>query len=595
MNEQRSNSLLGHHLPSLSRFAPSRWTSKMPISCIFLLLVAALLMSACAAPSAPAGAPATAVPATVAPSTALPTTAAPATGVPAAGAPTTTAPITSTTTAANDTRAGGQLVYGRSGDPASLDPGELASNEDIAVDGQMYETLVKIVFDQGKMSIEPGLAERWETTDGKEWTFHLRQGVKFHDGTDFNAQAVVFAFERQNDPKHPNFPKKQKFWGYIFGDIIEKVEAVDDFTVRFTLRDAFSPFISNVGQVLTGIPSPTAVQKYGDDFGLHPVGTGPFKFVEWVSGDRVVVERFDDYWGKPALLDRVIFRSIPDANARFNEVQAGSIDIASSVDPDKYEVAKTLPDIKLVALDPLNVGFLYMNIAHEPFGNLKVRQAVAHAIDKKAIVDAFYSGYGIPAKNILPPASLGYNNDIPDYSFDPALARQLLTEAGFPNGFDTTLWVYPPAGAGVGWTKPKEQGEAIQAYLAAVGIRAKIVTWEWTTYLSKTDAGEADLFMYDTSGPPDPQFFLAWFFGETSPKNSWNDTKVQAVLAQAARTVDLEARAKLYRQAQEMLHEGVPAVPIVHNSGVKLVRSSVQDFVADPVHNDNLKVVWIKK
>ena len=491
---------------------------------------------------------------------------------------------------------GGQLVYARSGEPASLDPGELASNEDMVIDSQMYETLVNIVYEEGKVSFEPGLAEKWESPDGKVWTFYLRRGVKFHDGTDFDAEAVVFAFERQNNPDHPYFPKRQKFWKWIFGDIIAKVEAVDKLTVRFTLRDQFSPFLTNVAQTLAGIPSPTAVERYGDEFGTNPVGTGPFKFVEWILGDRVVVERFDGYRGQLALLDRVIFRAIPDASTRFLEIRAGSIDIAGAIDPDNYELAEKDSSMKVMPMAPLNVGFVYINIAHEPFENLKVRQAVAHAIDKKAIVDAFYAGYGIPAKNILPPASFGYNDDIPDYAYDPELARELLAEAGFPNGFDTTLWVYPPAGAGVGWTKPKEQGEAIQAYLTAVGIRAEIVTWDWTTYLAKTDAGEANhLFMYDTSGPPDPHFFLTWFFGATSPKNSWNDPEVQKVLAQAARVVDLDERTELYREAQEMLHAGVPAVPIAHNIGVKLVRTWVYDYVPHPVHSDNLAVVWVAK
>ena len=564
-----------------------------------LLLVTALLvlLSTVLACSAPAAAPTPAQPTAAAKAPAAPAqpTSAPAAAQPTSAPAAAPAQATAAPAAKAATTGGAQLVYGRAADSATLDPGENASGEDKRVTYQIYESLVDTAIDKdGRSTIVPLLAEKWDTSaDGKEWTFTLRQGVKFHDGTDLDADAVVFAFDRQRDPNHPYYPKKQKFWASQFGDLITKVEALDKQRVKFTLKQPFGPFLTNLAGPLGQIPSPTAVKKFGADFGTNPVGTGPFKLVQWVTGDRIVLERFDGYWRKPVALDRIIFRAIPDPAARYAEIQAGNIDVAIDIDPDNHSRAKADPNLQVLYRPSLNVGFLYINIARKPFDNVKVRQAVAHAIDKQAIIDAFYSGIGRTAKNVLPPSVWGYNDDVVDYKYDPARAKQLLAEAGFPNGFDTTLWVMPVSRPYA--PKPKEIGEALYSYLNAVGIRGKITSFDWTTYLAKTDAGEADLFMYGQTNTPDPHNFLHWFFGATSPKNSYNDPEVQKLLNDAATKTKIEERAPLYFKAQAMLHDGVPAVPFAHTTPIVLARKGVQGLVPSAVDNDELRVVSISR
>jgi peptide/nickel transport system substrate-binding protein len=438
----------------------------------------------------------------------------------------------------------------------------------------------------------PALAERWQASpDGKAWTFFLRKGVKFHDGTDFDADAVVFAFDRQRNSNHPYFPKRQKFWKQIFGDLIARVEAPDKHTVKFSLTSPFGPFLMNIAGPLGAIPSPAAVKSRGADFATNPVGTGPFKFVQWVSGDRIVLERFAGYWGPAPKIERLVIRAVPDPASRFAEVQAGGVHIASDISPDFHDRAKQNPQLNVMYRTALNVGFVYINVAHRPFENVLVRRAIAHAIDKRAIVDSFYAGTGATAKNILPPSVFSHNDNVVEYAYDPQRARQLLAEAGLPNGFETTLWVMPVSRGY--FPKPKETGEAIQSYLTAVGIRARIVTWDWTTYLAKTDAGEADLFMYGTTNVPDPHYFLSWFFGNTSPKDSFYSAEVQVLLKDAARRTNLESRSRLYRRAQEILASEMPAVPIAHGRPIVIARRTVSGYAPSGVDNEDFRAVMI--
>jgi peptide/nickel transport system substrate-binding protein len=490
---------------------------------------------------------------------------------------------------------GGTLVYARSTDSATLDPGESASADDKRVTYSIYDTLVDYVQSgDGKWSFVPLLAERWQTSpDGKTWTFHLRRGVKFHDGTDFDAEAVVFAFDRQRTPNHPYFPKRQKFWTQQFGDLITGVQAVDKYTVRFTLRTSFGPFLLNLAGSLGAIPSPTAVKKFGADFATNPVGTGPFKFVQWVTGDRIVLERFPGYWGRAPRVDRIVIRAVPDAAARFAEVQAGGVHIASDISPDFHDRARQNQQLSVLYRTALNVGFVYINIARRPFENVLVRRAVAHAIDKRAIVESFYAGTGMTAKNILPPSVFGHNDGVFEYAYDPQKARQLLAEAGFPSGFDTTLWVMPVSRGY--FPKPKEAGEAIQSFLTAVGIRARIVSFDWTTYLAKTDAGEADLFMYGTTNVPDPHYFLCWFFCNTSSKDSYSGTEVQVLLREAAQRTNPELRARLYRRAQELLANDVPAVPVAHGRPIVVARRTVAGYAPSGVDNEDFRITTVSR
>ncbi|MFQ6042267.1 MAG: ABC transporter substrate-binding protein, partial [Candidatus Poribacteria bacterium] len=327
------------------------------------------------------------------------------------------------------------LVYGRGSDSIGLDAAQEEDGESFLVCESIYDALVQ--YKQDSAEIEPALAESWETSeDGLVWTFHLRRGVKFHDGTDFNADAVLFSYDRQRDENHPfhNVGKTWVYWNDLgMNDIIESIEAVDEFTVRITLKRPYAPFINVMAIPPFDIVSPTAVKKWREEFTSHPVGTGPFKFVSWARNDRIVLEANENYWGGKPGVQRLIFRTIPESSVRLLELQKGNIHIMEFPNPDELEIIRNDKNLKLLEVAGVNIGYVAMNFNRKPFDNRKVRLAVNHAINKQSIVDNLYMGLGIVAKNPIPPTVWGYDNSIEDFAYNPELARQLLKEAGYPD------------------------------------------------------------------------------------------------------------------------------------------------------------------
>ena len=296
------------------------------------------------------------------------------------------------------------LVYGRGGDSTSLDPITTTEGEAFKVTENIFETLLE--YGEKDTTVQPGLAEKWEASDdGLTYTFKLRQGVKFHDGTDFNADAVVFNFERWMNGDEKKFPYYTMFGGYKAdeGHVIKEVKAVDANTVQFVLKRPQAPFLKNLAMSPFGIASPAAVEKYGDDFRSHPVGTGPFKFVEWKKKDRIVVEKNPDYWqqGLPKL-NKIIFRVIPENAARLNALSKGEIDVMDGLNNSDEATVKSNDKLQIIERPSMNVGYIGLTNTRKPFDNKLVRQAINYAIDKKAIIDAFYGGKALPAKNQMP-------------------------------------------------------------------------------------------------------------------------------------------------------------------------------------------------
>ncbi len=366
--------------------------------------------------------------------------------------------------------------------------------------------------------------------------------------------------------------------------LLRGVEKVDDYTVRLYLNRPNASLINTLGMNNFAIMSPAAIEKYGPDIFKHPVGTGPFKFVEWIPNDKITLERNDDYWGEPAKLKTLVFRSIPDNTARFLELQAGTIDGMDNPNPDDMPVAEKDPNIQVLLRPAFNVGYLGINQAHKPFDDVRVRKAIAHAIDKKAIVDAFYSGLGEPAKEFMPPSLWGYNPDIEDYAYDPAKAKELLAEAGYPDGFETTLWVMPVPRPY--FPQPQQVGEAIQQMLADVGIKAKIVTKDWGTYLDEVAAGKADLFMLGWTGDNgDPDNFLCVFFcgGDNSFAQGPPDEELHQLLLKAQSETDQAKREEMYKEANAMIHDIVPGVPVVHTKVPLFFKKTIKNYIPSPM------------
>ncbi len=495
---------------------------------------------------------------------------------------------------------GGTLIFGRGSDSIGLDPGHLIEGESIKVCDNIYDTLVQ--YSAGTTELEPALAESWENSaDGLTWTFHLRRGVTFHDGTPFNAEAVLFSFNRQHEPTHPYHNVGGIYYQWEstgLSDIVDRITAPDEFTVEFRLHRLHAPFIYDIASTPFSIVSPTAAQKWGEAFSQNPIGTGPFKFVRWDRKDKIVIEANDNYWNGRPVLDRVIFRSIPDNSVRFMELQNGNLHVMEFPNPDDLPQIQNNARLELVMQSGLNVGYLGLNMDKPPFDNLKVRQAVNHAINKAAIVAQLYQGTAIPAKVPIPPALWSYDDTIEDYAYNPELAKQLLAEAGYPDGFETTLWALPVPRPYI--PDGRMLAVALQSDLRNVGIEAEIVTFDWATYLDKTQNGEHDMallgWIADT-GDPDT-FFFPLLSKTAADKPAWNisfyrSDEMQEVLEQARTSTIQAERIALYQQAQAIFHQDAPWVPIAHAQRLLVINRSVKNLLLPPLQWKYLRPVSI--
>lgn len=466
------------------------------------------------------------------------------------------------------------LIFGRGGDSVTLDPSKMFDGESAKVCDMVYDTLVQ--YRDDTTDIEPALAETWESSaDGLMWTFHLRQGVQFHDGTPLNANAVVFSLTRLNAVSH-NF----------YEEFIDRISPLDDFTVQITLKTPYAPFLSTMASSENAIVSPAAVAHFGENFGNNPVGTGPFKFVQWDRNDQIVLTANENHWnGKPSI-DKLIFRSIPDNAERFMELQQGNLHVMEFPNSDEFAIIRGDARLELLMQPSLNIGYLAMNMEKPPFDNLKVRLAINHAINKAEIIERLYQGAGIPAKNPIPPTLWSYDDSIEDYAYNPELAKQLLAEAGYPNGFETTLWALPIPRPYI----PDGQAfaEALQSDLRNIGIEAKIVTYDWPIYIDKTRNGEHDMAMLGWSAGGDPDYFLYYLLSKTTAQKPalniafYQSDEMQVVLDLARTSTDRDERIELYQQAQAIFHRDVPWVPLAHAQRLLVIDRSVQNLKLAP-------------
>ncbi len=497
-----------------------------------------------------------------------------------------------------------QLIVGRGGDSAGLDPITITDGESARVTMNVMETLVKYEPDNTK--IVPGLAEKWDISqDGLTYTFHLRQGVKFHDGTDFNADAVVFNFERWMDKSNPyhngEFPYYNDMFGGFKGDkdhAIASVKAVDPNTVEFKLNRALSPFLNNLGMFPFAIGSPEAIKKDPAKFNESPVGTGPFKFVEWKRNDSITLEKNPDYWQKGLpKLDKVVFKVIPENTARLTALNSGEVDLIDGMNPDDVPSVKENKDLQLYLRPSMNIGFLGFNMEKKPLDNPKVREAIAYAVNKPAILEAFFGGLGQIAVNPMPPSIWGYNDQIKDREYDLEKAKKLLAEAGYPNGFKTKFWAMPvprpymPDGQKI--------AEAIQQDLKKIGIETEIVTMEWAVYLEKTRKGEQDMFLLGWTGDNgDPDNFLYVLFDKNninSNNNSrYKNEEVHKMLLEAQSETDQGKRTELYKKVQEQIFKDIPVIPLAHSTPALAGKANISGYQPHPTGTESLEHVDIQ-
>ncbi len=528
-------------------------------------------------------------------------------------------------------QSGGTLVFGSTADPTNLDPAFASDGETFRVLRQIYETL--LTTEPGGVEPVPGLAEDYEVSeDGLEYTFALRDGVKFHDDTDFNADAVCFNFERwYNFTGLGQSPSASAYWQDVFGgfadtpdvpNIYAGCEASDELTAVITLNRVTSRFPAALTLPSFSIQSPTALEEYDADnlsgneeafeyseYGLeHPTGTGPFRFDSWDRGNNEVsIVRNDDYWGEPALLDEIVFRAIEDGNTRRQEFQSGAIDGYDFVAPADYEALEG-EGAQVLVRDPFNILYLGINggnvegtSPNPALQKPEVRQAIAHAIDRETIVNSLLPEGAEVATNFLPPSVDGWADDVTTYDYDPERARELLTEAGEE---DLTLkFFYPTDVSRPYLPDPAAMFQVISEDLEEVGITIEATALPWSPdYLQAAQAGEADIHLLGWTGDYNDAYnFIGTFFAERANGQSKEEfgafeaPEIFAALAEADAEPDPANRTELYQEANRLIMDYLPAVPVSHSPPALVVAETVQGLEPSPLTAEDFSTVSISE
>ncbi|MCO8590684.1 glutathione ABC transporter substrate-binding protein GsiB [Burkholderia multivorans] len=446
----------------------------------------------------------------------------------------------------------------------TMDPYDANDTVSQAAAKSFYEGLFG--FDKD-MKVVNVLATGYDASpDAKVYTIHLRKGVKFHDGTDFNADAVKANFDRVTDPAN-------KLKRYNLFRVIEKTEVVDPYTVKLTLREPFSAIINTLAHPSAVMISPAALKKWGRDVALHPVGTGPFEFVEWKQTDDLKVKKFAGYWKKGyPKIDALDWKPVIDNNTRAALMKAGQADMAFRIPYEQVPDLKSNPKLDIVERPSIVARYVSLNMQQKPFDNLKVRQALNYAINKEALVKVAFSGFATPSTGVVPPG-VEFSTKTGPWPYDPAKARALLKEAGYPNGFETVLW------SGYNNTTSQKVIQFLQQQLAQVGVKAQVQALESGERVSKVESAP------DPATAPVRMFYIGW--SASTGEANWALTPLLASasmppklfntayyrnpaldddLSKALQTVDRAKKAELYGDAQKRIWADAPWIFLVQEN-----------------------------
>ncbi|MVS97854.1 ABC transporter substrate-binding protein [Devosia marina] len=478
------------------------------------------------------------------------------------------------------------LIVGQIAEPQSLDPQVSTAVNDFRILVNIYDGLVR--YADGTLEVEPALATDWTISDdGLSYTFNLREGVTFHDGTPFNAEAVKFNFDRMLDEDHPYYDTGPFPLSFNFS-AVESVNVIDEHTVEFVLTEPFAPFLSNLAYPTGLIVSPQGVMDNVDDYGRNPSGTGPYRFVEWQSNTRVVVEANADYWDGAPALEAVVFRPITDANTRVAEMLSGGIDVMVEVPPDNVSQFEEDSAFEVYEQAGPHVWYVMLNARYGPFADKLVRQAANYAVNKEALVNEVLQGTATVSDSPIAPAfNWAYNENLEPYPYDPDMAGQLLSQAGVDSP-EVTFYVTE---GGSGMLDPVTMGTAIQADLEAVGFDVTIETYEWNTFLGIVNPGlgeDVDMAeMAWMTNDPDVLPFLTLRTGAWPEEGGFNSSyysneEVDELLEAARVETDIEARGDLYKQMQEIVYEDAPWIFVANWQQNAVTTQAVQGFSLQP-------------
>jgi len=473
------------------------------------------------------------------------------------------------------------LVVAMASEPSTLDGNGKDDSASVQVKTQIYEGLVT---KEANMEVLPLLAESWEYEDDTTIIFKIRQGVKFHDGTELKASDVKFSLERAYE------------MGFAAANLsaidFEKCEVIDDYTYKMVLKHPFAPIISNLAASSAVIVPQKVVEEKGEDYlSNNPIGTGPYKLKEWIQGDRIELVKNEDYWGEVQGVDTITMRFISEAANRAIEVEVGGVDIAYDISANDIERLEENPDVEALRNMGLSTTYIGFNCQKEPFTDKKVRQAVAHALDIENIVKTVYFGTGTPGRNVLAPTVWGFSEKVKPLEYNPEKSKSLLKEAGYGDGFKTTIWVSDNQ-------QRIDIAEIVQNQLRAVGIECEVKILEWGTFLEALEKKELDIYILGnsvTSGDGDELYYQ--FHSESNYSGNtayYRNPEVDALIEESRSLIDDEERAKKLEEIQMLVIEEAPWIPVWHGEVVVGIRNNVKGFEIHPTGNHRLFNVYFE-
>ncbi len=493
------------------------------------------------------------------------------------------------------------LVYCSEGSPEGFDPALYTSGTTFdASSHPVYNRLSE--FKVGTTETVPGLAESWEVSeDGLSVTFNLRQGVSFHSNAnftptrDFNADDVIFTFDRQGNSENPYNQVSGGSWEYYSSmsmpELVSSIEKVDDYTVKFNLTRTEAPFIANMAMDFASIVSKEyadAMMEAGTPEMVNqaPIGTGPFTFQAYQKDAVIRYLRNDNYWGDPAKVESLIFAITPDASVRYQKVQAGECHVMAYPNPADVADMQSAEDIVVMEQEGLNVGYLAYNTQMPPFDNANVRKALNMSIDKQAIIDVVFQGSGEIAKNPIPPTMWSYDENTVDDEYNPEAAMEMLAAEGVED-LELKIWAMPvqrPYNPNA-----RRMAELMQEDFSKVGVDVEIVSYEWGEYLERSSDVDRDgaVLLGWTGDNGDPDNFLAVLLGcdgvGGSNRAQWCNEEFDAVIQEAKTLSSQEERTALYEEAQAIFKDQAPWATIAHSVVFMTMRPEVEGYVVHPL------------
>ena len=486
-------------------------------------------------------------------------------------------------------QAGGKtLVIGIAADPTGLDPEAVENNTSGFIMAAIYDSLVR--YKTGGTEVEPGVAERWDVSpDGLQYTFHIRPGITFHDGTKLDAKSYIETVARQLDKSSPiyiyNTGPVEGYEEFTFGPV-ESYRATGDLAVEFKMKEPSAAFLNSLAMVWNGIVSPAAAAKYGKEFRNNPVGSGPFVFKEYRPRDQVVLEANPNYWrGKPKVAG-LVYKILPDPQAALLALRRGEVHILADVGAPTIPALRQEASANVVTQPGLAVSGVSLPCDVKPFDDVRVRRALNLAVDKQAINRALFQGLADPMTSPLPPAQWGFDPSVQGYGFDPDQAKKLLAEAGVQPGFRVEFLTYnSPRGYN---SAGADLAVAVQGYLRRVGIETDLRRMDMGAFLSTVRSGKYQGIKMQgwTGDNGDPDNFAGALFGSKEiPINNtahYKNPDVDKMLADAAREVDHDKRVQLYSKIQKQIVEDAPWIFINCTQQVRAVRKEVQNYHLNP-------------